>query len=120
MTNSRLTDPEVIEWRFPVLIEEFRVRRGSGGSGAHHGGDGAIRRVRFLRAMSAGILSDRRRIAPFGLAGGEPGKVGRNAVQRADGKTIELGPAASVEMRAGDVFIIETPGGGGFGKPRPG
>ena len=115
MTNSRLTDPEVLESRFPVLLEEFAIRRGSGGAGAYRGGDGAVRRVRFRQAMTAGILSNRRKVPPFGLAGGAPGACGRNAVERADGSTEELGATASVEMQRGDVFVIETPGGGGFG-----
>jgi len=117
MTNSRLTDPEVLEWRFPVLVESFAVRRGSGGAGRHRGGDGAVRRVRFLKPMTAAILSGRRAVAPHGLAGGRPGAVGVNRVERADGRLEELGPTASVAMNAGDVFVIETPGGGGFGAP---
>ena len=117
MTNSRLTDPEVLEARFPVLLEEFSIRRGSGGAGAHHGGNGAVRRVRFREAMTAGILSNRRRVPPFGLAGGAPGACGRNAVERADGSFEELSATASVAMKRGDVFLIETPGGGGYGAP---
>jgi 5-oxoprolinase (ATP-hydrolysing) len=115
MTNSRMTDPEVLEWRFPVLLECFEVREGSGGRGKHRGGDGALRRMRFLKPMTATILSNRRRIPPFGLAGGEPGGVGRNSVARADGTLEVLGSTQSVQMGAGDVFVIETPGGGGFG-----
>ena len=116
MTNSRLTDPEVLEWRFPVRLESFEVRRGSGGRGRHRGGDGAIRRVRFLEPMTAAILSGHRLVQPHGLAGGEPGAPGRNGVIRADGTRVELGPYDRVDMRAGDIFVIETPGGGGFGK----
>ncbi|MEJ2457609.1 MAG: hydantoinase B/oxoprolinase family protein, partial [Novosphingobium sp.] len=115
MTNSRLTDPEVLESNFPVLLEEFAIRRGSGGSGARRGGDGAVRRVRFLEPMQAGILASRRTFAPFGLAGGEDGAPGRNRIERADGTVEELGATASVSLRAGDVFVIETPGGGGYG-----
>ncbi len=115
MTNTRLTDPEVLETRFPVLVEQFAVRRGSGGKGRHQGGDGAVRRLRFREAMSAAILSNRRRIAPFGLLGGEAGAAGRNEVVRADGSVETLGATAAVEMNPGDVFVIETPGGGGFG-----
>ncbi len=115
MTNSRLTDPEVLEARFPVLLEEFSIRRGSGGDGAQRGGDGAVRRVRFRQAMTAGILSNRRKVPPFGLADGLPGACGRNAVERADGSIEELSATASVEMQRGDVFVIETPGGGGYG-----
>ncbi|MEG4342414.1 hydantoinase B/oxoprolinase family protein [Microcoleus sp. A003_D6] len=116
MTNSRLTDPEVLEWRFPVLLESFAIRANSGGNGYHRGGNGTVRRVRFREAMTAGILSGRRVISPCGLNGGEAGKVGRNYVERFDGKVEELGSTASVEMRSGDVFVIETPGGGGYGK----
>ncbi|MDX2275786.1 MAG: hydantoinase B/oxoprolinase family protein [Hyphomonadaceae bacterium] len=116
MTNSRLTDPEVLEWRFPVLLESFSVRRGSGGAGRHHGGDGVVRRVRFLEPMTATILSNRRRVPPFGLEGGGAGAPGRNIVERANGRVDVLGPTQSTEMAAGDVFVIETPGGGGFGK----
>ncbi len=115
MTNSRLTDPEVLEWRYPVRLDSFAIRRGSGGDGRWRGGDGAVRRVRFLEPMTAGILSGHRRIAPHGMAGGKPGAVGRNAVQRADGRIEELDACATVAMNAGDVFIIETPGGGGYG-----
>jgi len=117
MTNTWLTDPEVLESRFPVLLEEFAVRRGSGGKGCFHGGDGAVRKLRFRDRMSAAILSNRRRIAPFGLAGGEAGSVGRNYVVRANGETEQFGATAAVEMAAGDLFVIETPGGGGFGRP---
>jgi len=118
MTNSRLTDPEVLETRFPVLLEEFSIRRGSGGDGANRGGDGAVRRVRFLEPLTAGILSNHRLTAPFGLAGGCAGAVGVNRVERADGSIEPLGATAEVEMGEGDVFVIETPGGGGFGANR--
>ncbi|MEE9140435.1 MAG: hydantoinase B/oxoprolinase family protein [Alphaproteobacteria bacterium] len=116
MTNSRLTDPEVLEWRFPVLVDGFFVRHGSGGRGDHKGGDGVVRRIKFLEPMTAAILSSRRAVPPFGLAGGGPGKAGRNAVERADGGAQELAATAQVEMGAGDTFVIETPGGGGYGK----
>jgi 5-oxoprolinase (ATP-hydrolysing) len=116
MTNSRLTDPEVLEWRFPVLLESFAIRKGSGGRGRWKGGDGAIRRVRFLEPMTAAILSGHRLVPPYGMAGGEPGAVGRNAVERRDGSVIELAGCAEIAMHAGDVFVIETPGGGGYGK----
>ncbi|MFP5296538.1 MAG: hydantoinase B/oxoprolinase family protein, partial [Alphaproteobacteria bacterium] len=115
MTNSRLTDPEVLETRFPVLLEEFSIRRGSGGAGRHRGGDGTVRRVRFLEPMTAAILSNRRRVPPFGVDGGEPGAAGVNRIERADGSTEGLPSTAEVEMQPGDVFVIETPGGGGFG-----
>ena len=116
MTNTRLTDPEVLEWRFPVLLERFSIRRGSGGAGVHPGGDGVVRRVRFLEPMTANIISSHRRVPPYGMAGGEPGRIGRNAVERSDGTMEELPGGARVEMGAGDVFVIETPGGGGYGK----
>jgi 5-oxoprolinase (ATP-hydrolysing) len=117
MTNSRLTDPEVLEWRFPVLVESFAIRRGSGGTGRWRGGDGVIRRIRFLQPLTASILSNRRRVPPFGLKGGAPGATGRNYVERANGTVEELPAKASVQMSAGDAFLIETPGGGGFGTP---
>jgi 5-oxoprolinase (ATP-hydrolysing) len=115
MTNSRLTDPEVLEWRFPVRLESYRIRRGSGGAGRHRGGDGGERRVRFLEAMTAVMLANRRRVAPFGCAGGQPGAVGRNWVERVDGTREEYGATCQVEMQPGDVFVIQTPGGGGYG-----
>jgi 5-oxoprolinase (ATP-hydrolysing) len=120
MTNSRLTDPEVLEWRFPVLLESYEIRRGSGGAGRWRGGDGGTRRIRFLETMTASILANHRRIAPHGMAGGSPGEAGRNWVERGDGTRIELGPADRAEMAPGDVFVIETPGGGGFGPPAAG
>ena len=115
MTNSRLTDPEIFETRFPVLLEEFSIRPGSGGAGAHAGGAGGTRRVRFLADMTACILANRRRVAPFGLAGGAPGAPGSARVERADGSVEQLASTAKVDMLAGDVFVIETPGGGGYG-----
>jgi 5-oxoprolinase (ATP-hydrolysing) len=116
MTNSRLTDPEVLETRFPVILDEFRLRAGSGGEGRWRGGDGVVRRVRFREAMTAGILSNRRRVPPFGLEGGAPGALGLNRVERADGTIETLGATATVEMAPGDAFVIETPGGGGYGR----
>jgi 5-oxoprolinase (ATP-hydrolysing) len=115
MTNSRLTDPEVLEWRFPVLVESFAIRRGSGGAGKHRGGDGVVRRIRFLEPMTAAILSGHRRVPPYGMAGGAAGAVGRNYVVRATGPIVPLGGTARIEMNPGDVFVIESPGGGGFG-----
>jgi 5-oxoprolinase (ATP-hydrolysing) len=117
MTNTRLTDPEVLEWRFPVLVDEFAVRRGSGGKGRWHGGDGAVRKVRFLEPMTAAILSGHRRVPPYGMAGGAPGAVGRNTVLRTDGTVTQLGGSDQTEMKTGDVFVIETPGGGAYGAP---
>ncbi len=105
MTNSRLTDPEVLEWRFPVRLESYAIRRGSGGAGRHRGGDGSERRVRFLEPMTAVMLANHRRVPPFGVAGGAPGAVGRNWVERADGSREEFGATCAVEMRAGDVFV---------------
>lgn len=115
MTNSRLTDPEVLETRFPVILERFAIRRGSGGEGAHRGGDGAIRRVRFLEPMEASILSNRRRVAPRGVKGGGDAAPGVNRVIRAEGAEEVLSATASADMQAGDAFEIETPGGGGYG-----
>jgi 5-oxoprolinase (ATP-hydrolysing) len=115
MTNSRLTDPEVLEWRFPVRLENFEIRHGSGGRGRWRGGNGAVRRVRFLEPMTAAILSGHRLVQPHGMAGGEPGLPGHNYVERADGSRSELGPFDQTEMAAGDIFVIETPGGGGYG-----
>jgi 5-oxoprolinase (ATP-hydrolysing) len=117
MTNSRLTDPEVLEWRFPVLLESFEIRRGSGGRGRWRGGDGAVRKLRFLEPMTAAILSGHRLVAPHGLAGGAAGLPGRNYVSRGGGEVTPLGPFDQTEMSAGDVFVIETPGGGGYGAP---
>jgi len=115
MTNSRLTDPEVLEWRFPVLLEEFRIRHGSGGGGRYRGGNGVVRRIRFTEPMTAAILSNHRKVAPFGLDGGQPGACGRNWIER-DGKRIALAATDRVQMQPGDIFVIETPGGGGWGK----
>lgn len=118
MTNSRLTDPEVLESRYPVLVEQFAIRRGSGGEGEWRGGDGTVRRLRFLSPMRAGILSNRRRVPPFGLAGGAAGRTGANRIVRADGTAEALGSTAIVDMTAGDTIVIETPGGGGYGARR--
>ena len=117
MTNSRLTDPEVLEWRYPVLLESFEIRHDSGGVGAHCGGNGVRRRLRFLEHMEAVILANHRIIPPYGMAGGGAGEVGRNWVERSDGSIDEFGATGLREMAPGDVFVIETPGGGGFGKP---
>jgi 5-oxoprolinase (ATP-hydrolysing) len=117
MTNSRLTDPEVLETNFPVLLEEFAIRRGSGGAGRHRGGEGAVRRLRFLEPMQAGILANRRKVAPFGLAGGSDAAPGRTWIERGDGRIEDLGSTGSARLEAGEVIVIETPGGGGYGKP---
>jgi 5-oxoprolinase (ATP-hydrolysing) len=116
MTNSRLTDPEVLERRYPVRIARFAIRRGSGGAGRWRGGDGVVREVEFLVPMHAAILSNRRRVAPHGLAGGSPGACGRNRVLRKDGRIEELRATAAVDLAPGDRFVIETPGGGGYGE----
>ena len=115
MTNSRLTDPEVLEWRFPVRLDDFRIRRGSGGAGRHRGGDGTERRMRFLQPMTAVLLANHRKVAPFGLAGGQPGATGKNWIERVDGSIEHFGATHEAEMNAGDVFVIQTPSGGGFG-----
>jgi 5-oxoprolinase (ATP-hydrolysing) len=115
MTNSRLTDPEVLEDRYPVVVEAFAIRRGSGGAGAHKGGDGALRRIRFGEAMTAAILSTRRDTDPFGLEGGAPGARGRNTLIRAGGERVALKGRDETAVEPGDALEIETPGGGGFG-----
>ena len=117
MTNTRLTDPEVLEARYPVLISEFSVRSNSGGRGAHNGGNGVVRKLKFLEAMSAAILSNHRRVAPFGIDDGEPGELGKNYINRRDGTVVDLGSTERIEVQAGDVLVIETPGGGGYGAP---
>ena len=116
MTNTLATDPEILEWRFPVILESFSIRHGSGGAGRHRGGDGIIRRVRFREPMTAAIVSGHRRVPPYGMAGGESGKTGHNYVERADGTVDELSGTDKADMYSGDVFVIETPGGGGYGK----
>ncbi|NUS12770.1 MAG: 5-oxoprolinase [Streptomyces sp.] len=119
MTNSRLTDPEVLEWRHPVRVEEFAVREGSGGAGRWRGGDGTVRRIRFLEPMTVSTLASHRRVPPYGMAGGLPGAVGSGRVERADGTVLPLGGCDVACVDAGDVLVIETPGGGGYGRPGP-
>ncbi|WED43117.1 hydantoinase B/oxoprolinase family protein [Legionella cardiaca] len=116
MTNTYLTDPEVLEWRFPVLVEAFSIRKSSGGVGQYQGGNGVIRRIRFLESMTANIISNHRKIPPYGLQGGNSGQVGHNWLQRKDGSIEELGSCGEKELHSGDVIVIETPGGGGYGK----
>ncbi|WP_292379261.1 hydantoinase B/oxoprolinase family protein [Methanosarcina sp. UBA289] len=116
MTNSRITDPEILETRFPVLLEEFSIREGSGGDGKFKGGNGVVRKLRFLQDMNAAILSSHRKLPPFGLKGGMPGKCGRNALIRRDGSVLEIEGQAEVELKSGEFFVIETPGGGGYGE----
>ena len=120
MTNSRLTDPEVLEWRYPVLLQSYRIRPGSGGAGRWRGGHGGVRRLRFGQPMTVTTLTGHRRIPAFGLAGGEPGALGRHWVERADGTVTPMRGCDSVSVQAGDVFVIETPGGGGYGPPAVG
>jgi 5-oxoprolinase (ATP-hydrolysing) len=115
MTNTRLTDPEILEWRYPVRVESYQVRHGSGGAGRWHGGNGGLRRIRFLEPMTVTTLSSRRRVPPYGMAGGEPGAPGRHWVEHPDGSVTPMRACDSVTVGLGDVFVIETPGGGGFG-----
>ncbi|WP_137990602.1 hydantoinase B/oxoprolinase family protein [Streptomyces vilmorinianum] len=115
MTNSRLTDPEILEWRHPVRVDSFAVRTGSGGRGRRHGGDGVERRIRFLEPMTVTLLTGHRRIPPYGMAGGQPGALGENLVERADGTVEHLGGVDTTEVGPGDVLVLRTPGGGGYG-----
>jgi 5-oxoprolinase (ATP-hydrolysing) len=117
MTNTRITDPEVLEARAPVIVRRFALRRGSGGAGRFHGGDGLVRELEFTAPVTASLLSERRATAPFGLAGGAPGARGRNLCLRADGRIEELPGRARVSLAPGDRLRIETPGGGGWGAP---
>ena len=118
MTNARLTAPEILEWSYPVILERFEMRRGSGGSGRHHGGDGSLRRIRFLEPMTAAIVSGHRKVPPYGMAGGASGTCGRTWVERLDGSTVELDSCDEIEMMPGDGFVIQTPSGGGYGDPK--
>jgi len=117
MTNTRMTDPEVLELRYPVRLETFAIRRGSGGAGAQAGGDGSVRRIRFLEPMTVVVVASRRTVAPFGLRGGMPGSAGLQWVERADGSRHEMTGTDQAELQPGDAFVIETPGGGGYGTP---
>ncbi len=110
-----MTDPEVVEWRFPVRVESFSVRHGSGGKGKFAGGDGVTRKIRFLEPMTATILSSHRRTEPYGLAGGQAGEKGENFVLKKDGTAIKLEGNDEITMSPDDIFIIKTPGGGGYG-----
>ena len=116
MTNSRLTDPEILESRLPVRLDRFAIRKASGGAGLHCGGDGVVREITFLEPMRANILANRRRIAPKGIHGGGDAEPGHNWVERADGSIEQLGATGFAEVGPGDRFIIETPGGAGFGR----
>ncbi|MBV9022344.1 MAG: hydantoinase B/oxoprolinase family protein [Streptomycetaceae bacterium] len=115
MTNSRLTDPEILEWRYPVRVEEFRIRHGSGGIGRWRGGCGVERRIRFLEPMTVALLSGHRRVAPYGMAGGGPGALGANLIERADGTVEQLADCDAADVGAGDALVVRTPGGGGYG-----
>lgn len=115
MTNTRMTDPEILELRYPVVVEEFSIRRGSGGRGQYTSGDGTRRILRFLEPMHVALLSGYRRIAPFGLAGGEPGATGKNRIIRASGEVVDLEGCAGADLEAGDRIVIDTPTGGGWG-----
>jgi 5-oxoprolinase (ATP-hydrolysing) len=115
MTNTAITDPEILELRYPVRLERFAVRRGSGGAGRHRGGDGVVRELTFLEPVALSILSQHRREGPFGAAGGEAGKPGRQRLVRASGETVELGAIDGCDASSGDRLILETPGGGGWG-----
>ena len=117
MTNSRLTDPEVLEARYPVRVEMFGLRRGSGGAGRWRGGDGVVRQLRFLEPMQAVLLTGSRRVPPFGLAGGEAGRCGRNLLLKPHQSEELLPGVAQVEIQAGEALRLETPGGGGYGAP---
>jgi 5-oxoprolinase (ATP-hydrolysing) len=117
MTNSRLTDPEVLEFRFPVRLESYEIRKDSGGGGKWQGGDGGVRRVRFLEPMTASILSNGRKHPAFGMAGGQPGLVGINRVVRTNDQVEDLGHIGQAQMNPGDLFEVHTPGGGGYGPP---
>ncbi|MGQ4717229.1 hydantoinase B/oxoprolinase family protein [Streptomyces anulatus] len=118
MTNSRLTDPEILEWRLPALLEGFTVRDGSGGAGRWHGGDGVERRIRFLEPVTVALLSGHRRVPPYGAGGGEPGALGEQHIERAGGGTVPLEGCDTAELDAGDVLVVRTPGGGGYGPAR--
>ena len=117
MSNTRITDAEILERRYPILLREFSIRPGSGGRGRHHGGNGVIREIEFLKPMTAAIVSERRVIAPYGLEGGEPGALGRNLWLRVTGQTVNLGGRNEVPISPGDRIRLETPGGGGYGTP---
>jgi len=115
MTNTRITDPEIFERRYPVILRQYGFRDDSGGAGEHRGGDGVVRRVEFRKPLQVSMLSDRRAFAPFGLNGGEPGARGRNTVRFADGRVVNLGGKNTIALGGGDELCVETPGGGGFG-----
>ena len=117
MTNTRLTDPEVLEWRFPVRLETFKIRKNSGGKGKHKGGEGVDRQMRFLEPMTVNMIAGHRIEPPYGMAGGEPGAVGQNYVIHSDQKVTNIGTKGQIEVKKNDIFILKTPGGGGYGYP---
>ena len=117
MTNTRITDPEVLEYRYPVRLRRFAIRRGSGGAGRWRGGDGIVREIEFLAPLQFSILSQHRETAPFGMAGGGDGAVGRQTIIRADGSRINIRGVDGCQVDVGDRLVLETPGGGGFGEP---
>ena len=117
MTNTRLTDPEILEWRHPVVLEDFRIRQNSGGRGQFNGGDGTLRRIRFLESMEVAMLSNHRIVPPYGMAGGHTGEVGRNWVERSNGEKDEMTGRDKRTVASGDVFVLQTPTGGGYGRP---
>jgi len=119
MTNTRITDPELLEHRYPVRLERFALRPGSGGSGRHRGGDGVVRELTFLAPMSLSLLTQHRVEAPYGAAGGGPGQRGRQRLVRVEGEVLELASIAGCEVEAGDRLVLETPGGGGWGTAMP-
>ena len=120
MTNTRLTDPEVLETRYPVRLREWSIRRGSGGAGTHPGGDGMVRELKFLAPLSVSLLTNRRLTAPYGVQGGQPGQPGRNQLRRAgEPDFTDLPPAGTFQVHPGDILRLETPGGGGWGAPEP-
>jgi 5-oxoprolinase (ATP-hydrolysing) len=119
MTNSRLTDPEVLEWRYPVRLDSYAIREHSGGQGRWRGGNGGVRRIRFLEPMTVSTLTGHRRVPAFGLAGGQPGALGRHWVEHPDGTVTPLDGCDTAAVSEDDVFVIETPGGGGYGHEKP-
>ena len=119
MTNTRITDVEILEQRYPVRVERFSIRRGSGGAGRFSGGDGLVRELRFLEPASLSVLTQHRRVAPYGIEGGDPGARGRQRVIRVSGETLELGSLDGAEVAEGDRVVMETPGGGGAGRSKP-
>jgi 5-oxoprolinase (ATP-hydrolysing) len=118
MTNSRMTDPEVLEWRFPVRLEEFSVRTNTGGAGRHKGGDGVTRKLRFLEPMTVNLITGHRINPTYALAGGQPGGLGKNWLERADASRQQLAGIDQVDIQINDMVVIQTPGGGGYGKPQ--